>query len=189
MSGNKPVSLTPFLTDIPAGKVVTSSSSEEVGGVSAAARNAKSPTGLMGPPRTSSSSLASLGEDTVAGELLAVHWQPVECSRASPLTAQLSSGSPAPVTGGTSSPSPSVTSTSTTASRPVSALGEREINYAQLDLTSAIRPSDAEEVDVPRSPRNPPPRPASLTTLAEVTGNRNGGTAYAQIDFNQTAHS
>ena len=144
MAGSKPVSLFP-LTDSVAGKGMGSEN-----------------TTPMGPQRTSSSSLASLGEDLVAGELQAVHWQGVDPSRTSPSTAH-------------SSPSAGASSPSTvgSASRPVSAQSEREINYAQLDLAPV-----ADEVEVvPKSPRNI--SRGSTTSFPELTT----GTSYAQIDF------
>jgi len=147
VAGSKPVSLFP-LTDIVAGKVM--------------GNEVKTP---LGPQRTSSSSLASLGEDLVAGELQAVHWQGVDPSRTSPSTAHSSPSA------GASSPSPS-----TVGSRPVSAQSEREINYAQLDLAPV-----ADEVEVvPKSPRNHSRgSTTSTTSFPELTT----GTSYAQIDF------
>ena len=138
-------------------------------------KNSKSPAGQQTASyaRTSSSSLVSLGEDSVAGELQAVNWN--TSSSFTPLT-----NGPSPATLLPSkSPSPSLLS------RPTSVQSEREIHYAQLDLTPSLghqrsTPSDDYNVDeVPRSPRIPRPSSASAVFGSDVT-------SYAQIDFKKS---
>ena len=67
IAGSKLASLFPLLTDIPAGKVMSFSTKESQNG-----KNTKSLPGQQATTstsRTSSSSLVSLGEDLIAGEL------------------------------------------------------------------------------------------------------------------------
>lgn len=138
------------------------------------AKNSKSPPGQLASvavSRTSSSSLVSLGEDSVASELSAVNWNSSSTSF-TPLT-----NGPSPVTLPSKSPSPSLHS------RPTSVQSQREIHYAQLDLVPSLgqrsTPSEACNEEVPKSPRIP--RPASASAVAEVSA-----TTYAQIDFKKS---
>ena len=173
MAGNKPASHFPLLTEIPDGKVVHSISTDNVGGppgVSSKNKKCNPGQGLLGPQRTSSSSLASLGEDILAGELQAVQWQAGNALSAS-TTGPASSASPSP----------------SLVSRPVSAQSERELNYAQLDLAPATQRRDSDESsDPPKSPRHPHGAPRPLSGLSEVSTASSACTSYAQIDFKKS---
>lgn len=140
-------------------------------------KNTKSLTGLSQNSsgtanRTSSSSLISLGEESVASELQAVNWT-TSSSTFVPLTV-----GPSPSALPSNSPSPSLLS------RPTSVQSERAIHYAQLDLkpSSGQRSTPKDEFmdEIPKSPRIP--RPTSVTAAfgADVT------TTYAQIDFKKS---
>lgn len=141
-------------------------------------QNGKNPKSLPGQQatnatsRTSSSSLVSLGEDSIAGELQAVNWNS-SSSTFIPLTVGQS-----PTTLPSKSPSPSLLS------RPTSVQSERAIHYAQLDLTPSTgqrsTPKDDFLDEVPKSPRIPRPTSASAVFGADIT------TAYAQIDFKKS---
>lgn len=170
IAGSKPASLFPLLTDIPAGKVMSISTKESQNG-----KNTKSLPGQQATTstsRTSSSSLVSLGEDSIAGELQAVNWN--SATTFIPLTVGQS-----PTTLPSKSPSPSLLS------RPTSVQSERAIHYAQLDLTQSTgnqrsTPKDDFLDEVPKSPRIPRPTSASTVFGADVT------TTYAQIDFKKS---
>ena len=213
MAGNcKPgsnKSLFPLLTDIPAGKVVHASStssdtqsSSTAGLTSASNKNSQTSPAQLNCltagtyNRTSSSSLASLGEDVLlAGEMQAVNWSSADGNATSasvfrPLNTN--SLSPASVSN-SSSPSPSLT----IISRPTSVQSEREIQYAQLDLTPATKtrrasgePSLMNEpsLEPPRSPRQFA-RTVACETLPSGCSNMAAAscpTTYAQIDFKKS---
>ena len=191
------MSLFPLLTDIPAGKVVhaTSAGNDDQSSAAASVKN----TQQMMPAqltcltassynRTSSSSLVSLNEDLLAGELQAVNWSSTDASSTSasvfrPLNTN--SLSPASVS---NSSSPSLTSIS----RPTSVQSEREIQYAQLDLTPSAKTRRAsgeqssESQEPPRSPRQFT-RTVACETLPSVCTTTAGAlTTYAQIDFKKS---
>ena len=123
--------------------------------------------------RTSSSSLVSLGEDSIAGELQAVNWN--SATTFIPLTVGQS-----PITTlSFKSPSPSLLSW------PTSVQSEWAIHYAQLDLTQLTgnqrsTPKDDFLDEVLKSPRIPRPTSAFAVFGADVT------TTYAQIDFKKS---
>lgn len=142
-------------------------------------KDTKSPTVQLTPAagnRISSSSLVSLGEDLAERELQTVNWN-VSSSSSSAATkcATPIANGPSPVTLTSKSPSPSILSREF---HPVhSGSGsEREIHYAQLDLTVCQRSSEDKADEVPKSPRIP--RPGSTSGLFDTLS-----TAYAQIDF------
>lgn len=185
--GNKPASLFP-LTDIPAGRVLSTTSSDEM-------RTSRSPSlstqsSVNASSRLSVASSTSQGDDIFAGELGGISWSSGDRSSSS------SSGTATgfiPVPGG-ASPAATLTSNSSSpallvGSRPTSVQAdEHEINYAQLDLAPPTqRGADEDEQKSPRIPR-----PASTSA---VFGFDAPGTTYAQIDFKKidgskmTAHS
>lgn len=185
--GGKPVSNLPNLTDIFAGKILGSTNSPASG----ASKASKSPHHQsMCSNRTSSSSLASLGEDpVVTAEMQAVSWNaPTSADGALPYASAFrplmssSSLSPAPLSS-SSSPSPSLT-----LSRPTSVLSQKELLYAELDLppsSTAFRPeeSSSSSSEVPRSPRSV--RACSSAELSSTEAAL-APTVYAQIDFQKS---
>ena len=190
----KSASIFPLLSEIPAGKMIVSASSSfgTTGSESAGIQvpmafggknSVKSPSHpSLCTNRTSSSSLASLGEELVLNaEMQAVPWAEAGCHSSI-------SASPALFSTATNSSSPS----SSLSSRPTSVLGnDKEVLYAQLDLappSNSFRP--AEEADeVPKSPRLRPGSVGGFTdaimaaasTPAPITG-----TTYVQIDFKKS---
>ncbi|KAI9558787.1 putative insulin receptor substrate [Daphnia sinensis] len=170
IAGSKPASLFPLLMDIPAGKVMSISSKDSQNGKNTKSLAGQNSTGSAN--RMSTSSLISLGEDLVAGELQAVNWN-TSSSTFIPLTV-----GPSPTTLPSNSPSPSLPS------RPTSVQSERAIHYAQLDLTptAGLRstPKDDFVDEIPKSPRIPRPTSVSAGFGADVT------TTYAQIDFKKS---
>jgi hypothetical protein len=196
VAGNKPVSLFPLLTDIPAGKVVHATSTGNDDQSGASAKNSQTiPAQLncltaSSYNRTSSSSLVSLGGDELllASELQAVNWGSTDVSTSASAFRPLNTNNLSPASVSNSS-SPSLTSIS----RPTSVQSEREIQYAQLDLTPAAKTRRAsgeqssESLEPPRSPRQFV-RTVACETLPSgfsttVTG---AATTYAQIDFKKS---
>ena len=136
--------------------------------------------------RISSSSLVSLGEDLAERELQNVNWNanvvPSSTSATKSVTPITNGPSPA-TTLSSKSPSPSSVLLSRDChSASLHGGSERQIHYAQLDLTLCQRSmSDDKTDEVPKSPRIPRPSSSSVIFAAET-----GSTAYAQIDFKKS---
>ena len=180
------------LSDIPAGKEISSlkppNDRETI--ASKCPPQSHSYPSLGGPspsPRTSSSSLASLGEECAFFSSLEMQSQQASNH---PSTSSLLSSSLAATNGSPASP---------TSSRPASVAADKEILYAQLDLAPAstsgvlTRSSDyngGDAADAPRSSAHFRPISAalvatdSLNTAAAAAATATP-TTYVQIDFNR----